>query len=75
MPDCCGQGEYALGDPNGHALEGAGAVLFEVAVADNQDAHNIMADYFYSDGSGINGVIVSLADAFYKAAVEQRTVA
>jgi type I restriction enzyme R subunit len=44
-------------------------------VADNQDAHNTMADYFFSDGPGINAVIVALADAFYEAAVEQRTVA
>ena len=43
------------------------------AVVDNQDAHNTMADYFFSDGSGINAVIVALADAFYEAAVEQRT--
>ena len=43
------------------------------AVADNQDAHNTMADYFFSDGPGINAVIVALADAFYEAAVEQRT--
>ena len=39
------------------------------AVVDNQDAHNVMADYFFSDGPGINGVIVALADAFYEAAV------
>jgi type I restriction enzyme, R subunit len=43
------------------------------AVADNQDAHNTMADYFFSDGPGINAVIVALADAFYEAAVEQPT--
>ena len=43
------------------------------AVVDNQDAHNTMADYFFSDGPGINAVIVALADAFYEAAVEQRT--
>jgi type I restriction enzyme R subunit len=40
------------------------------AVVDNQDAHN---DYFFSDGPGIDAVIVALADAFYEAAVEQRT--
>jgi type I restriction enzyme R subunit len=43
------------------------------AVADNQDAHNTMAGYFFSDGPGINAVIVALADASYEAAVEQRT--
>jgi type I restriction enzyme R subunit len=42
------------------------------AVADNQGAHNTMADYFFSDGPGINAIIVALADAFYEAAVEQR---
>ena len=26
------------------------------AVVDNQGAHNTMADYFFSDGPGINGV-------------------
>jgi type I restriction enzyme R subunit len=41
------------------------------AVVDNQDAHNTMADYFFSDGPGINGVIVALADAFYEAAVDR----
>jgi type I restriction enzyme R subunit len=45
------------------------------AVVDNQDAHNTMADYFFSDGPGINGVIAALADAFYEAAVDQRTEA
>src|SRR3954470_11966434 len=38
------------------------------AVADNQIAHNTMADYFFSDGPAINGVIIALADAFYEAA-------
>lgn len=42
------------------------------AVSDNQGAHNTMADYFFSDGPAINGVIVSLADAFYEAAVDER---
>jgi type I restriction enzyme R subunit len=42
------------------------------AVVENQDAHNTMADYFFSDGPGINGVIVALADAFYEAAVDQQ---
>ena len=44
------------------------------AVADNQDAHNIMADYFYSEGSGLNAVILALADAFYEAALAQPPV-
>ncbi|MCK9923350.1 DEAD/DEAH box helicase family protein [Frankia sp. AgPm24] len=43
------------------------------AVADNQEAHNTMADYFFSDGPGINGVILALADAFYEAATSQET--
>lgn len=41
------------------------------AVIDNQGAHNTMADYFFSDGPGINGVIMALADAFYEAATDQ----
>ncbi|WP_370186589.1 type I restriction endonuclease subunit R [Aeromicrobium sp.] len=41
------------------------------AVIDNQGAHNTMADYFFSDGPGINGVILALADAFYEAAIDQ----
>jgi hypothetical protein len=41
------------------------------AVVDNQDAHNTIADYFYSDGPGINAVIVALAAAFYEAAVDR----
>ncbi|QDP95269.1 type I restriction endonuclease subunit R [Microlunatus elymi] len=41
------------------------------AVVDNQEAHNTMADYFFSDGPGINGIIVALADAFYEAAIDQ----
>lgn len=43
------------------------------AVADNQEAHNTMADYFFSDGSGISAVIMALADAFYEAAIDQLT--
>ncbi|RAO00778.1 type I restriction endonuclease subunit R [Micromonospora noduli] len=43
------------------------------AVVDNQDAHNTMADYFFSDGPGINAVITALADAFYEAAIDPRT--
>nr|WSW43179.1 DEAD/DEAH box helicase family protein [Streptomyces sp. NBC_01001] len=42
------------------------------AVADNQDAHNTMADYFFTDGPAINSIIVALADAFYEAAVAQQ---
>ncbi|MEU6811104.1 DEAD/DEAH box helicase family protein [Streptomyces sp. NPDC046831] len=42
------------------------------AVADNQDAHNTMADYFFTDGPAINTIIVALADAFYEAAVDQQ---
>lgn len=41
------------------------------AVSDNQGAHNTMADYFFSDGPALNGVIVSLADAFYEAAIDE----
>lgn len=43
------------------------------AVLDNQDAHNTMADYFFSDRPGIGGVVIALADAFYEAAIDQRT--
>src|SRR3954451_3840736 len=43
------------------------------AVVDNQQAHNTMADYFFSDGPGISAVIMALADAFYEAAIDQRT--
>src|SRR5204862_2774374 len=43
------------------------------AVADNQQAHNTMADYFFSDGPGISAVIMALADAFYEAAIDDRT--
>lgn len=43
---------------------------FQSAVVDNQDAHNTMADYFFSDGPSINGVVLALADAFYEAAVD-----
>ena len=35
---------------------------------ENQDAHNTMADYFFSDGPGVAGVVVALADAFYETA-------
>lgn len=42
------------------------------AVVDNQDAHNTMADYFFSDGPSVNGVLVALADAFYETAREQQ---
>ncbi|MBC9957823.1 type I restriction endonuclease subunit R [Yimella sp. cx-51] len=40
------------------------------AVADNQGAHNKMADYFFSDGPGIAGVVLALADAFYETAID-----
>lgn len=40
------------------------------AVVENQDAHNTMADYFFSDGPGVAGVVVALADAFYETAQE-----
>lgn len=43
------------------------------AVADNQSAHHVMADYFFTDGRGINGVILALADAFYETATAQPT--
>ncbi|WP_305091434.1 hypothetical protein [Prescottella sp. R16] len=43
------------------------------AVADNQGAHNTMADYFFSDGPSITAVIIALADAFYEAAIDQET--
>jgi type I restriction enzyme, R subunit len=44
------------------------------AVADNQGAHNTMADYFFSDGPAINGVIICLADAFYETAIDQHAL-
>lgn len=43
------------------------------AVVENQDAHNTMADYFFSDGPGVSGVVVALADAFYETAASQST--
>ncbi|WP_067504467.1 type I restriction endonuclease subunit R [Actinoplanes sp. TFC3] len=43
------------------------------AVVDNQEAHNTMADYFFSDGPSISAVIIALADAFYEAAIDQQT--
>ncbi|WFE30872.1 hypothetical protein O7623_23825 [Solwaraspora sp. WMMD791] len=43
------------------------------AVVDNQEAHNTMADYFFSDGPGISAVVMALADAFYEAAIDQQT--
>ncbi|MEK4242421.1 DEAD/DEAH box helicase family protein [Janibacter sp. FSL W8-0316] len=43
------------------------------AVVENQDAHNTMADYFFSDGPGVSGVVVALADAFYETATDQWT--
>ncbi|WP_199564974.1 hypothetical protein [Spongiactinospora rosea] len=41
------------------------------AVADNQQAHNSMADYFFTDGPAIKGIVVALADAFYEAAIHR----
>lgn len=41
------------------------------AVVDNQGAHNTMAEYFFSDGPGIKGVLLALADAFYEAAIDE----
>lgn len=41
------------------------------AVVENQDAHNTMADYFFSDGPGVAGVVVALADAFYESAKDR----
>ena len=41
-------------------------------IIDNQGAHNTMADYFFSDGPGVNGVVLALADAFYEAALEEK---
>lgn len=43
------------------------------AVIDNQGPHYTMADYFFTDGPGINGVILALADAFYEAAIDEPT--
>lgn len=42
---------------------------FQSAVVDNQDAHNTMADYFFSDGPAI----IALADAFHEEAIDQQT--
>ncbi|MFB9662904.1 type I restriction endonuclease subunit R [Glycomyces mayteni] len=47
------------------------AAVTEVVV-ENQEAHNTMADYFFSDGPGISAVIAALADAFYEAAIDQQ---
>ncbi|MFH9135854.1 hypothetical protein [Streptomyces sp. NPDC017524] len=41
-------------------------------VADNEDAHNAIAAYFFTDEPAINAIIVALADAFYEAAVDQQ---
>ena len=40
------------------------------AVFDNQNAHNTMADHFFSDGPSIRAVITALAEAFYEAALD-----
>ncbi|MCO5968931.1 type I restriction endonuclease subunit R [Actinoallomurus soli] len=44
------------------------------AIADNQAAHNTMADYFFTDGPAINEIIMALADAFYEAAIDKGVV-
>ncbi|MDF5758824.1 hypothetical protein [Spongiactinospora sp. TRM90649] len=41
------------------------------AVAGNQDAHNTMADYFFTDGPAIKGSIVALADALTRPAIDK----
>jgi type I restriction enzyme R subunit len=41
-------------------------------VVENQEAHNAVADYFFSDGPGISAVIAALAEAFYEAASDQQ---
>ncbi|GAA1262963.1 hypothetical protein GCM10009677_13260 [Sphaerisporangium rubeum] len=41
------------------------------AVADNQVAHNTMADYFFNEGPALKGVIAALADAFHEAAIDE----
>ncbi len=43
------------------------------AVVDNQEAHNTMAGYFFSDGPGVSAVVMALADAFCEAAIDQQT--
>lgn len=45
------------------------------AVIDNREAHNTMADYFFSDGPGIGAVIMVLADAFYEVVIDQQVEA
>jgi type I restriction enzyme R subunit len=40
------------------------------AVIDNQGAHNMMADYFFSEGPALSGVVLALGDAFYESAIE-----
>ncbi|UDY22453.1 type I restriction endonuclease subunit R [Nocardioides sp. Kera G14] len=42
------------------------------AVADNQNAHNTMADYFFTDGPAIQRIMTKLADAYYEAALDGR---
>ncbi|XRQ08871.1 hypothetical protein ACN3XK_72375, partial [Actinomadura welshii] len=41
------------------------------AITDNQQAHNTMADYFFTDGPAIPSVIAALADAFYETATDE----
>ncbi|AGT89932.1 hypothetical protein O5Y_00230 [Rhodococcus erythropolis CCM2595] len=35
--------------------------------------NDLMADYFFSDGPAIGAVIIALADAFYEAAIDQKS--
>lgn len=41
------------------------------AISDNQEAHNTMANYFFTDGPAIKGIVMALADAFYEAAIDK----
>jgi type I restriction enzyme R subunit len=40
------------------------------AVADNQGAHNKIADYFFANGPGRTAILLSLAKAFHQLAIE-----
>ncbi len=42
------------------------------AVADNQGAHNKMADYFFTNSTGRAQLVATIADAFYQYAVSTR---
>jgi type I restriction enzyme R subunit len=41
-------------------------------VADNQGAHNKMADYFFSDNPGKHQLVVEIAEWFYALANQSR---